>query len=757
MLDRAARLAINRPRTVLAGALLATILAILFGWSAASHLKSGGFVAPDSESTIASDLLAADFHTGEPNLVLLITDPVSADSTAARAVGAHVVEELRKEPDVSAIESYWDLPPGSPRDVAATLLSTDGKNAIITARVAGDDTDAPVRAERVAEKITGTFDDVTVRAGGFTISFNEMNQQITKDLAIAEAIAIPLTLLLLIWVFGSVVAAVLPVLVGLFAIVSTLAILRALTLVTDVSIFSLNMTSALGLALAIDYSLFIVSRYREELDRGLTPEAAVIRAVQTAGRTVLFSALTVALSLAAMAVFPQYFLKSFAYAGLAVVCAAAIASILVLPAALILLGNKVNAWDIRVWLRRLFKREAPLPQAPEDTLWYRFAVVVMRRAPLVLVAVVIFLLFLGAPFLNANFGSPDDRVNASNAASRQVGDILRSEFDQDVSATAVAILPGYDGDAAGLADYAERLVQVPGVTQVASAAGVYFPDGRIFPAPPGLIGPQGTFLSIGTSIDPFSARGATQIDTLRAVESPAPALFTGAAAINEDALDALGAKLPLAFALLGIATLILLFLFTGSVVLPVKALILNMLSLSAAFGAMVWIFQEGHFSETLDFTATGFLIPTMPILMFCLAFGMSMDYEVFLLSRIREEWLRSGKTTADNTRAVALGLGRTGRIITAAAALMAIVFSAMVTSKISFVQLCGLGMTLTVLADATLIRGILVPALMQLLGRFNWWAPKPLVALHKRIGLEESEESPAHPVGFVDARHRLTT
>ncbi|MFH5209521.1 MMPL family transporter [Antrihabitans sp. NCIMB 15449] len=738
MLVRVARLAVHRPRIVLVGALIVAFLAIVFGASAADHLKGGGFIPPDAESTRATNLLNDSFHGGEPNLILLITTTDGVDSNpAARAAGDRIAAALRAEPEVSAITSYWE----APANLASALRSKDGLSALVTARVAGDDNEAPARAQRIVEGLTGTSDGVTVRAGGFTIVFQQINSQITKDLAVAEAIAIPLTLLLLIWVFGSVVAALLPLLVGLFAIVSTLAILRAFTLVTDVSIFSLNMTTAMGLALAIDYSLFIVSRYREELERGLEPEQAVFRSVQTAGRTVFFSALTVALSLAALAVFPQYFLKSFAYAGLAVVGTAALASILVLPAALVLLGRRVNALDVRVWWRRRTGRPNPTVPDPEQTLWYRGVTAVMRRAAPVAVVVIVALLFLGAPFLNVKFGSPDDRVNTADATSRQVGDIMRTDFAQDAAATTTVVLPDFAGKSEELAGYATALSKVDGVTGVLSQAGVFSAGLRITdqsPFPPNGVG---TYLSIGTSADPFSDAGTRQIDALRAIPSPGESLFTGAAAQNEDTLDSLGEKLPLALGLIALTTFVLLFLFTGSVVLPLKALVLNTLSLTAAFGAMVWIFQEGHLSGLLDFTATGFLVPTMPILMFCIAFGMSMDYEVFLLSRIREEWLKSDRTDAANTHAVALGVARTGRIITAAAGLMAIVFFAMTSANISFIQLFGLGLTITVLADATLIRSVLAPAFMQLLGRANWWAPKPLVALHKRIGLEEEPPS----------------
>ena len=735
MLTRLATRVVRYPRSVLAGALAIVVLALVFGASAAEHLKAGGFTAADAESTRASTLLADEFHTGEPNLILLVTAPGGIDTPAARSVGDRLTAALNAEPDVSAVESYWSAPQG----ISATLRSNDGTSAVVTARIAGDDTVVPNRAGEITGRLTGEQDGIVVRAGGFGPVEHEINDRITADLAIAEAIAIPLTALLLIWVFGSIIAALLPLAIGLFSIVSTLAILRAVALVSDVSIYSLNMTTALGLALAIDYSLFIVSRFREELGRGLAPEQAVLRTVQTAGRTVLFSAITVALSLATLVVFPQYFLKSFAYAGLAVVATASFAALVILPAALILLGRRVDALDVRAPLRRLFRRPPRPPVDEARTFWYRLVRVVMRHATPISVAVIALLLLLGSPFLSAEFGSADDRVLSDQATSRQVGDLLRSDFGQNVTSTVVAVLPDFHDTPGALADYASGLSTVESVGEVTSAAGIFEAGQLVSPAPPGMSTDRSTYLSIATDTDPFSPDGQAQLDALRAVQGPAPALFTGAAAQNRDAIDTLGARIPLAFALIALATFVVLFLFTGSLVLPLKALVVNTLSLTAAFGAMVWVFQNGHLSGLLGFTATGFLIPSMPILMFCIAFGMSMDYEVFLLSRIRDEWMRSEQRAEDNSIAVAKGVARTGRIITAAAALMAIVFFSMITSQVSFIQLFGLGLTITILADATLIRGILVPALMQLMGAFNWWAPGPLARLHKRIGIEESD------------------
>ncbi|MFG3620790.1 MMPL family transporter [Nocardia sp. NPDC047654] len=738
MLTRMARFITRSPRAVLAAALAVAVLCGVFGATAPAHLKSGGFTSDDAESALVNELIADNFAGAAPNFVLLVGSDAGADDPATKAAGIGLADALKARGDVRGVQSYWT----TPQPLANALRSADGKSALVVAYLDGDETQVQQTASELKRQFSGVSDGITVRQGGIAAIYQDVTEQTTRDLTVAEGVAVPLSMIVLVLVFGSLVAAALPLTIGMFAILATLALLRLCTLFTDVSIYALNMTTAMGLALAIDSSLFIVSRFREELARGLDPAAATIRSVQTAGRTVLFSALTVALSLAVLSVFDMYFLKSFAYAGVAVVAAAAAASIVVLPAALVLLGHRVNSLDLRVPLRRLFRRGAPTPgpRAPEDSGWYRLAGVVMRHAAPVAIVIIALLLALGAPFLSVKFGYPDDRVLPVSATSRQVGDALRTEFPQaDPVASTTIVLDGYHGDNAALGGYAAELSKVEGVPAVLSAAGVYAAGARVAPAPPGMANDTGTYLNVATKLDPFSPAGDRQLTAIRAIPAPGEALYGGAAAANADSLHALAARLPLAAGLIALTTFIVLFLFTGSVVLPIKALVLNTLSLAAAFGAMVWVFQEGHLSGLLGFTAVGYLVPTMPILMFCLAFGLSMDYEVFLLSRVREEWL----ATHDNTRAVAVGLARTGRIFTAAAVLMAIVLGALVTAKVSFMQLLGLGLTLTVLADATIIRGLLAPALMRLLGPANWWAPAPLARLHAKIGLTEGEEDAA--------------
>ncbi|WP_433592050.1 MMPL family transporter [Nocardia sp. CA-145437] len=736
MLTTSARFAMARPRAVLVAALLLMLVCGGFGATVKSHMVGGGYLTGSLESVRANDFITKSFPGGNPNLIVMVSGDGGVNSPQVRAEAQRITDTLSHDSTVTGVQSYWANSAARP-DLAAALKSKDGRRGLIMATVTGTDTEVQNRAADLSTELNGDRDGVQVRVGGMAGSFADINHQVEKDLLLAEAIAVPVSALLLVLVFGSVIAALLPVGVGLFAIAATLGILRAMTTFMDVSIFALNMTSALGLALAIDYSLFIVSRYREELANGRDTRAAILRSVQTAGRTVVFSGLTVALALAALAVFPQPFFKSFAYAGVAVVVAAVGASVLLLPAALMLLGDRVNAWDLRKPVRRLLGRGEPAPKQPEETFWYKLVTGVMRRALPVAVVTAAVLLALGSPFLKAHFGTPDDRVIGTFASSRQVGDALRHDFGADMASSAVVALPGFHGDTKEIGAYAARLSQVPGVPAVLSSDGVYVNGAKMAPGVQQMAGPDGAYLSVGTRIAPYSAEGKQQLADLRAVPAPGDVLFGGAAALNEDTMDSVITRLPLAGAIIAIITLILLFLFTGSVVLPVKALLLNLLSLTATFGAMIWVFEQGHGASLLGFTSTGSIDLFMPILMICLAFGMSMDYEVFLLSRIREEWLASDRSPGANTRSVALGVARTGRIFTAAAGLMAVVLLAVATSEVAPMKLFGIGLALAVVSDATVIRGLLAPALMRLMSTANWWAPKPLAALHKRIGLEE--------------------
>jgi len=436
----------------------------------------------------------------------------------------------------------------------------------------------------------------------------------------------------------------------------------------------------------------------------------------------------------------MYFLQSFAYAGIAVVGFAALAAIVVAPAAIVLAGDRLDSLDVRRLVRRILGRPEPEPKPIEQLFWYRSTKVVMRRSIPIGLAVVALLLLLGVPFLGAKWGFPDDRVLPPSASARELGDQLRNDFDVDSSTNVTVVLPSTEGITPGaLDDYAGELSRVDDVSSV-SAPGGTFVDGTMVgpPSAPAGAADGSAFLTVGSTAPLFTDTSEAQLDRLHAVEPPAgqQVQLTGLAQINRDSADAITSRLPMVLAVIAAITFVLLFLLTGSVVLPLKALVLNVLSLTAAFGALVWIFQDGHLAA-LGTTPTGTLVATTPVLLFCIAFGLSMDYEVFLVSRIREYWLKSGKTAADNDESVALGLARTGRVVTAAALLMSISFAALIAAKVSFMRMFGVGLTLAILADATLVRMMLVPAFMHVLGRWNWWAPRPLANLHERIGLRE--------------------
>jgi RND superfamily putative drug exporter len=740
MLERLGRFLLRRRWAVLTATLAVVVAAGVFGGSAVTRLKSGGFDDPDAESTRAAEVLRDEFGTGDPNLVLLVTAKGGqVDDPAVAAAGEAVARRLAAEPDLAQVVSYWAS--GAP-----ALKSSDGGQALILGRITGDEEDLDERAAALTGAYAGDDPLLQVQVGGQAQVFREVGEQVESDLARAEAIAVPITLLLLVLVFASAVAGSLPLAVGGFAIVGTLLVLRALAEVTDVSIYALNLTTALGLGLAIDYSLFIVSRYREELRAGREPADALIVTMGTAGRTVLFSAATVAVSLLALLVFPLYFLRSFGYAGIAVVALAAVGALIVLPALLAVLGRRVDRFPLPLFRRRA---AAAAAREPGTGFWHRIATSVMRRPVPVALAVVAFLVLLGTPFLGVRFGLPDDRVLPPSAEGRQVADAIRDRFATDESSALSVVASGIGDPMAHLADidgYATALSRLDGVERVDALTGSYAGGARLQgslaagadPAVPPearrFAAADGTWLSVVPSVEPYSAAGEELVAAVRGLDAPLGAQVTGPSAQLVDTKASLFGNLPAAGAIIALVTFALLFLMTGSVVIPAKALVLNLLSLTAIYGAMVWVFQDGHLAGLLGFTPTGTIDTSMPVLLFCIAFGLSMDYEVFLLSRIKEEHDRTGDTVAS----VAAGLERTGPIVTTAAALLAIVFIAFATSEVSFLKLFGVGTALAILIDATLIRALLVPAFMRLAGRANWWAPAPLRRLHARVGLREA-------------------
>jgi putative drug exporter of the RND superfamily len=730
MLARIARLAIAAPKRIVAAAGLILVAAAIFGLPVTKSLSAGGFTDPHSESVQASEILTDKFDHNDVQLLVAITADDGVHSAAASAVASEVTSVLKDSPDVTNVTSLWSAPPSA----AAGLMSRDGKTGIVIAGLRGTDSEYAETARQLVDQMPHDRDGVIVRGGG-ALSFAEANEQGERDLVKMEMIAIPLSFLALVWVFGGLFAAALPMAVGVFAILGSLAVLRAITFFTDVSVFAMNLTAAMGLALAVDYTLLIVSRYRDEIADGVSPDEALVRTMTTAGRTVAFSALTVALSMSAMALFPMYFLRSFAYAGVAVVSLAAAAAIAVTPAAIVLLGRRLDALDVRKLIRRALGRPPTSAARPIDqSFWYRTAHTVMRNAVAVSVVLIAVLLLLGAPFLGVKWGFPDDRVLPATATSREVGDLMRTEFAVNPVTNVSVVIPDMSGVSPEvLSGYAADLSRIPDVSGVSTPAGAFVrgePAGP--PTAPTGVADGGAFLTVQSNNPLFTDASNEQLQSLHAVPGPAghPVLFGGAAQYNVDSVEAITSRLPLALGVIAVITFVLLFLVTGSLVLPLKALVLNMLSLTATFGALVWIFQDGHLGA-LGATATGTLVANVPVLMFCIAFGLSMDYEVFVLSRIREYWLASGRTRADSNESVALGVARTGRVITAAALLMSISFAALLTADVSFMKMFGVGLTIAVLVDATLVRTLLLPALMRVLGRANWW-PNAFDHVHRR-------------------------
>ena len=759
MLQRIARLAIAAPRRILAVGVLVFIAAAIFGIPVAKSLAPGGFQDPNSESARAVAVLSDKFGQSGQQLLLLVTAPAGTNSEQARTVGTDLVEQLQRSPLVYNVSSPWT----APSQAAADLTSKDGKSGLIVVNLKGGENDAQKNAQTLSDKFVHDRGDVAVRAGGSAMQYAQINTQNQKDLLLMEIIAIPLSFLVLIWVFGGLLAAALPMTLGALAVVGSMAVLRLVTFTTEVSIFALNLSTALGLALAIDYTLLIVSRYRDELAEGSAPHQALLHTMATSGRTVLFSAVTVALSMSATALFPMYFLRSFAYAGVATVAFVATASIVLTPAAIALLGPRLDSLDVRRLVRRLLGRADPVHKPVEQLFWYRSSKFVMRRWLPVGLAVVGLLLLLGFPFISVKWGFPDDRVLPSSTSSHQVGDQLRTNFEHDFATSVPIVIPDARGlSLADLDQYAADLSRVSDVSAVSAPSGTFVGGNRVGPpaAATGLADGS-AFVTVSSAAPLFSQASGTQLNRLHQVAGPAGRTVEmgGVSQVNRDSVDAVTDRLPLVLGLMAGITFVLLFLLTGSVVLPVKALMCNVLSLTAAFGSLVWIFQDGHLGA-LGTTPSGTLVANMPVLLFCIAFGLSMDYEVFLIARIREYWLASGaarpatttpaQAHAANDESVALGVARTGRVITAAALVMSMSFAALIAAHVSFMRMFGLGLTLAVLADATLVRMVVVPAFMHVMGRWNWWAPKPLVWVHERFGISEGAAQPSEPDLPVD-------
>jgi trehalose monomycolate/heme transporter len=701
-----------RRLTLVIGVLFA-VAAGVWGTGVFSKLTSGNsFTPPDSQSNQESNLAASVFGRNDADVVVLYRS--DAMTVADPAYRQAVTAALASLPSAGfkRVTTYWST--GQPGMVSADRHSTYATLLLAGADdQARQDTYKAIRNDFSAGPAASalTRAGITAEVGGNVPTEVAINGEVTSNIARAEGISLPVLLILLVIIFGSVVAASLPVMIGGLAILGSFTVLRLLTLVTPVSIYSVQITTILGLGLGIDYGLFIVTRYREELRRQPTVQQAVARTVATAGRTVVVSGVTVAVALSSLMLFPVVFLRSMGYGGVATVAVDVIAAVTVLPAMLAVLGHRVNALRVR-------KNVGKAPATGQGG-WYRFARSVMRRPIVYASVIVIALLALGAPFLKISWGGVDARVLPASSTVRQVSQDLTGQFPAN-STTPIEAVVSNVTSRADLLTYMHKIDAVPGVTGVR------------------VTGVHGSTVRLDAGYQPQSDSPAARqiVSEIRNIPPPhAAVLVGGATAQTVDLLSSLGSTLPWMALLTGLATFVLLFLAFGSVVAPVKAIVMNVLSLSATFGVIVWVFQWGHLSGPLQFTATGTIDPTMPILLLAIVFGLSTDYEVFLLSRIREIYDETG----DNTAAVAGGLQRTGGLITSLAFLLIIVVGLFSASGISFIKLLGVGMIVALVVDATVVRVMLVPATMRLLGRANWWAPRPLRRLYARYGIKEAE------------------
>ena len=748
---------------------VSALLLVASGWIAASgaRLQSGGFIET-SDSGRASRLIEHELPTagGATFTLVFSSDRLTATDAAFGDAVGEALRPLREDPRVATIVSPFD---GSAADPSA-LISKEKHAAAVD--VATKDELAVARDYYKELRAKVRSDRLTIAATGVLAITNGFNDVLQDDLRRAETVSLPLALVLLLIVFGSVVAGFIPLGVGILAVMSGIAGMFVLARFTDVSVYAENVVTLIGLGVAIDYSLFITNRYREELLRGRRSEDALAVAMSTAGRAITFSGLTVAIGLSGMLFYQGTYLSSMGVSGAIVVASAVFYGLTFLPALLAVLGKNVDRLRLPILQ----------PDTEGRGWWHSIATGVMRRPVLVLVPVVAFILLAGSPFLHIHLATGDVTMLPKHEESRAAYDRLVDDF-AGAGQNHISVIVDYpegvtldQARVAGLVELGKRLTAVRGVQRV---QGAFALDPRLtadaytalYAAPAESWPPQLRALAqgigeqrlatirrqtVGAHIVLFDVvtGDATNSDEARAIvreiRSLAPPsggelLVTGFTAIDVDTVDFITAHTPVAIAFVMVATVIVLFLLLGSVVLPLKAVVMNLLSISASFGALVWVFQDGHLSQQLAFTP-GPVDPSLPVIMFCLVFGLSMDYEVLLLSRIQEEYRRE----PNNTHAVATGLERSGRLITGAAAIMVGVFSAFALADILFIKAIGLGMALAVAIDATLVRALVVPATMRLLGDLNWWAPRPLARLYRRLGFAETASTPGLAAGAGD-------
>jgi len=694
----------NHSKLVLFGFVGLIIASTFWGFQVFGNLKGGGYDNPNSDSARVLEILETEFGVDPVELIVLVDLPGQADSmTATGPEFFPLVQDLTDEiADIEGVKSainYYML--GSPPQ----LKSEDGKLIYVLVDLENSANQAPI-VKQIVDEYTGDYRGAQVHVSGFGAVTKAINEQIESDIIRAEIVAVPIVIILLLFVFGSLVAAGLPLFVGGLAIVGSFFVIWVASQFTDVSIFSLNLITGLGLGLGIDYSLLVVNRFREERAAGNDVQTAVINTVASAGKTVVFSGLTVALVLVSMAFFPQYFLQSFALAGVSVVTLAVIGAAIAVPAQLNLLGDRVNKL-------RVLKRDL----TPKDTgFWERVARFTMRRPLPILFVSIVFLSSLFSLSSQVVFGQVDDRVLPKDNPAHVASDLLRERFEGRESSPVEILVRGTDAE---IQQYINDVKNQDNIVRVAIVPTEESTDW--------------VRINAITDVETRSPDGLELVVALRAIETDLDeVLIGGNAAFYTDSQQGIENALPIAAIWVFVTTFIILFLFTGSVLIPIKAIVLNVLSLGATLGLVSWIFQNGELQWLLgEYSVTGTIDTSSVVMIALVAFGLSMDYELFLLSRIKEQH-DAGYNTVNS---VALGLQRSGRIITAAALILAVTFGAFASSGVSIMKMLGLGIAFAILLDATVVRGLLVPAIMRLMGSANWWAPKWMKAIHEKIGL----------------------
>ena len=693
MFEKLGHLVVRRRKAMVILFIVGVLTAGTVGSMVFSRLDSGGYSNPNSDSYQVYNYLSKNLDIADPNVVVVVDSGNLSITDPTVVAKAQVLEnEMAKAPGVTKVVSYWNT--GGEK----TLAATDGKAAYILVYGEGEafTPESQEMGKYFQDNFDGKRDGLTLYSGGVGVVGNAINKKIADDLKIAEAISIPLTFILLVFVFGAMAASAMPLIVGVSAILGAFFILYLISLITSVSIYALNLTTGMGLGLGIDYALLIVNRFREELHRGKNVEDSIVDTMASAGKTVFYSGLTVLVTLFSLTFFPLPFLKSFGYAGVSVVAIAVAGALFGLPPILAMLGNKVDKGVVR---------KSAITHK-DDGRWAQTARLVMKRPVAIVLLSLIVLGIMAAPIKNIAFSQGDARIlPASNPAAIATA-IQESRFESNIATIDILIMDGV-GKEDQISRYIEEVKKVSGVVSVAQ---------------PRNIGNDIQIIAYESML-PRSPEAQKLIHNLRDVPAPAGTLIGGVAADYTDTQDGISQTLPLALGWIAISVLILLFVFTGSIILPIKAVLLNVLSLAATMGVMTWIFVDGNLQWLVgSFTVTGSLDTSIVILIFVVVFGLSMDYELFLLSRIREEHLLG----RSNVESVATGLQRSARIITAAAVLLAVVFAAFVTSGVTSIKMMGFGVAFAVVLDATLIRALLVPALMRLLGERNWWAPKAM-------------------------------